>query len=202
MQVNEVQHYYIECLKKELEVKVGRNIDTSSDFNFLYLELKKHISDSPSVSTLKRLWAYVQDNSIRSRGTLNALTRYLGYTGWTSYVESLMRRQHIESEFIDAKTLLATDIRKNDIIQATWAPDRFMQIVALGNSRFEVTASSNAKLSVGTTFTAIMFSRGLPLMCTDVQKGDLLLGSYVAGSDNGLTSLRLIPVNNSEANDA
>ena len=189
----EVQHYYIECLKKEVEAKVGRNIDTSSDFNFLYLELKKLINDSPSVSTLKRLWSYVPDNSTRSRGTLNSLSRYLGYAGWNSYVESLMRRQRVESEFIDARTLLSEDIRKDDIIEISWMPARYMRIIASGDNRYEVLESKNAKLTAGMTFTAMMFSKGLPLMCSDVRQGTQVIGSYVAGVKNGLTLLRLVP---------
>ena len=195
MSTKEAQHYYIVCLKKEVEVKVGRNIDTSSDFNFLYLELKKVINDPPSVSTLERLWAYVQDSSSRSRGTLNSLSRYLGYAGWINYVENLMRSHRVESEFINAKTLLAEEIQKGDIIEITWNPDRYMRIAALGDNRFEVLESTNAKLTTGMTFTALMFSKALPLMCTDVRDGGQSLDSYIADTKTGITSLRLIPLN-------
>lgn len=185
--------YYIECLKKDVEEKVGRIIDTYSDFNYLYLELRKVISDSPSVSTLKRLWSYVPDSSTRSRRTLGSLARYLGFSDWNQYVESLMRSKRVESGFIDAKTLLSSALQPGDIIELEWNPGRHIEIEALGNNKFSVISSVNSKLKKGMVFTALMFSKGLPFMCTDVADGETVVASYVAGSKNGLTSVRLYP---------
>lgn len=189
----EIPQYYLECLKKDVETKVGRSIDTSSDFNFLYLELKKVCPDTPSVSTLKRLWAYVPDKSRRSRGTLNSLARFLGFADWTSYLVSLMRDNRVESGYLNAKTLISSSILKGDLVEVSWNPDRLIRLVSLGNNRFEVVESENSKLNPGMTLTALMFSMGLPLMCINVMEGGNTYDSYVAGSRSGITSLKFIP---------
>lgn len=190
---NEIPKYYLECLKKDIEAKVGRSIDSYSDFNYLFLELRKVISDAPSVSTLKRLWSYVTDTSTRSRSTLNSLARFLGFTDWTNYVENLMRQSRIESDFLTTKTLVASSLNPGDIIEIEWVPDRRIQVVSLGENRFEVIKSDNAKLIPGMSFSAMMFSKGLPLMCLNVRSGDTCHESYVAGNKSGITSLKFIP---------
>lgn len=189
----EIPQYYLECLKKDVEAKVGRSIDSYSDFNYLYLELKKVIADAPSVSTLKRLWAYVTDSSSRSRSTLNSLSRFLGFSDWTNYIENLMRGCRVESGFLVAKTIVSSSVCRGDIIEVEWSPDRRIQVVSLGENRFEVIRSDNAKLSKGMTFTTMMFSKGLPLMCVNIVSGEETYDSYVAGSKTGITALKFIP---------
>ena len=194
MAKKEIPAYYLECLKRDVEVKVGRSIDTYSDFNYLYLELKKVIADAPSVSTLKRMWAYVPDECRRSRSTLNSLARFLGFADWSNYLEKLMRDGALESDYLVAKTLVSSTINKGDIIELTWNPNRHIKIIALGDSRFEVLQSENSKLRPGTTFTTVMFSKGLPLMCVNVTSDDETIHeSYVAGSKSGISSLQFIP---------
>lgn len=194
MALKTIPQYYLECLKTDVAAKVGRNISSYSDFNFLYLELKKDIADAPSVSTLKRIWAYVSDNSTRSRSTLNSLSRFLGYGDWMEYVEHLMRERRVESGFLEAKTLLSSSVKCGDIIEVEWNPSRRLRVVSLGDNCYEVAESENSKLEPGMKFTTLMFSVGLPLMCVDVTDGDSL-NSYVAGSKSGVTALRFLPAN-------
>ena len=189
----EVPQYYLECLKKDVETKVGRSINTYSDFNYLFLELKKEIADAPSVSTLKRLWAYVSDNSSRSKNTLNSLSRYLGYPDWTSYLEHLMRQHRVESGFLDAKTVVSSALVKGDMIEIGWNPGRELKAEYLGDNKFRVISALNSKLTPGMTFTSLMFSKGLPLTCSDVEFEGQNLGEYACGTKTGLTSLKFYP---------
>lgn len=186
--------YYLECLKQDLEKAVHRPIHTSSDFDFLYIQLKNADPYAPSVSTLKRLWAYVTSPSRRSASTLNTLSRFLGYSDWNGYVEHLIRHNRVESGFLTAKSLLSQNLRTSDIIELTWAPDRTMLLEYTGANRFRVKSCDNGRLLPGTTFTALAFTVGMPLICTAVTspQGENL-GTYTAGSRNGLTSLKLEP---------
>lgn len=188
--------YNIECLRKDIEKKIGRSIDTYSDFNYLSLKLSDQIPDPPSISTLKRLWNYVSDSSSRSRSTLNALSRFLGYADWSEYVTHLMRDQRAESEFLHLKTMSADSLFNGDRIEMKWNPDREMTVEYLGDRRFKVIEVKNGKLKPGMTFTAGVFLKGMPLICDNVYDGDLNLGAYTAGTGKGLTSLRLLPSSN------
>lgn len=193
MELKSSQQYHIECLKQDLAKAVGRSIDTYTDFNYLSLQMKDKIKDAPSVSTLKRMWNYVADNSSRSRTTLNALARFLDYRDWSHYVEHLIRENRVESGFLDSRTILSQSLQPGDMIELGWNPDRKIKLIFLGDSRYEVLKSENATLKAGMTIGVAVLSKGLPLTCLDVKDGDENLGTYVAGSGNGLTFLRLIP---------
>lgn len=194
METKSSQQYYIECLKQDLSKAVNRSIDTYTDFNYLSLQMKDKIKDAPSVSTLKRMWNYVSDNSSRSRTTLNTLARFLDFRDWSDYVEHLIRDQRVESGFLDSRTIVSSSLCPGDIIELGWNPDRQIRLVYRGESWFEVTKSENATLRAGMTVNIGVFSKGLPLACIEVRDRGENLGTYIAGSRNGLTFLRLAPI--------
>lgn len=187
------QQFYIECLKQDISKAVNRSIDTYTDFNYLSLQMKEKMNDASSVSTLKRMWNYVSDNSQRSRTTLNILARFIDYRDWSDYVEHLMRENRVESHFIDARTIVSASLVPGDIIELEWNPDRRATLIYKGDSWFQVLKSENATIKGGMEVSAAVFSKGLPLACAEVKNGDENLGTYIAGSRNGLTSLRLVP---------
>lgn len=197
MTKNDTPLYYIECLKQDLAKAVNRPISTYSDFNYLSLRLNEAIADAPSISTLKRLWNYVPDSSSRSRTSLNALCRFLGFRDWPHYVEHLMRSSRVESGFLDAKSIMTASLTPGDTVSFGWNPERTVVARFLGDDRFEVVEAANAKLLAGMTFTTALFAIGSPLQCAEVvtPEGEFL-GPYVAGSRNGLTSLAFIPASN------
>ena len=190
---DDITQYLIECLRKDIEKEVGRSISTSSDFDFLSLKLKDGIPDAPSISTLKRLWAYVSDSSARSKSTLNSLSRFLGYNDWNNYVENLMRDNRVESGFLNASSIATEDIRPGDRVEFTWNPGRRVIAQYLGDNRYEVVRSENAKLKEGAIFKTMIITKGLPLYCADVLIGDEKHDDYVAGTKSGITSLRYLP---------
>ncbi|MCM1347941.1 MAG: hypothetical protein NC338_00900 [Firmicutes bacterium] len=186
--------FYIECLRQDIEQRVGRPINTPSDFNFLYLEIQKKFNQSPSISTLKRMWAYVTNTSSRSMSTLNILSRYCGYRDWNHYVESLMRESRVESGFLSVNTLLSSSLHEGDRIVCTWNPGRRLEAVYMGNNQYVVSHVENSKLPENATFTNLIFTKGLPLVATDVRIDGQPMGNYVAGEKNGITSINFIPV--------
>lgn len=196
MENNSPQQYQIECLKRDLANAVGRSIETYTDFNYLSLQIKEKINDTPSVSTLKRMWNYVSDNSSRSRTTLNTLARFLDFRDWTHYVEQLMRENRIESGFLDSNTIITDHLRPGDRIEMGWNPDRKIEVRLNEDGWYQVLTSQNSKLQVGMVFSTGIISKGLPLVCSEVKNGTNALGTYVAGSANGITFLRFIPVKN------
>ncbi len=189
----ETPQYYLECLRHDLAKAVGRSINTYTDFNFLYLELKKRLSEAPSVSTLKRLWAYIPDSSSRSRSTLNTLSRFLGFNDWTHYVENLMRQNRVESGFLEVNNIVTSSLSPGDRIELTWNPGRRMSAIYRGANRFVVDRSENAKITEGSEFTALLFTKGMPLSCTDVTVDGVERGVYVAGSESGIISINYTP---------
>lgn len=153
------------------------------------LKLNDSIPDAPSISTLKRLWAYVSDSSTRSKSTLNALSRFLGYTDWVNYMENLMRDNHVESGF-----LTTSNLHTGDLVELTWNPGRRLVIEYLGDNRYAERESENAKLKKGVTFCSLIITQRLPLYCNNVTVDSEPLEDYVAGTKTGITSLKYIPL--------
>lgn len=193
MLTKERNQYNIECLRQDVERKVGRSINTPSDFNFLYLEICRELNDAPSISTLKRMWAYVKNTSSRSLSTLNILARFIGYRDWNDYLESLMRDKRVESGFLSANSILSSNLRVGDCVVCTWNPDRRIVAEYMGENRYRVKEAEQCKLQVGATFSALIFTKGLPLCVTGVEYEGSKFGDYVAGEKTGLTSLNYIP---------
>lgn len=189
------QEYYIECIKRDLSAKVGRPISTYSDFNYLYLQMKKKVSDPPSVSTLKRMWAYVSDSSSRSKSTLNSLARYLEYSDWEEYVESIGGN---DSGYFDNVVMMVSEYVPGTLVELKWNPDRVLVVEYVGDNMFRVVTSKNAKLHEKSVFHSSWFSIGLPMICTDVKLEGGSLGNYVAGYRSGLTSIKVIPPNEND----
>lgn len=84
-QPDENQAASIERLKKVIEAKVGRKIQTPKDFDYLAACIEEELHDPISVSTLKRLWGYIQSFSSPRFSTLNALAQFVGSESWEAF---------------------------------------------------------------------------------------------------------------------
>lgn len=75
-----------ERLKSEVETLVGRKIASPKDFAFLMRQIHGYTQETISVSTLKRMWGYVNSNTKHSKFNLDLLSRMVGYAGWDAFV--------------------------------------------------------------------------------------------------------------------
>lgn len=76
---------HIENLKREIELKFGRTIESAADFDMLSIAIQQTTSETISPSTLKRIFGYVKSDAAPSATTLSILSRYAGYTGWSDF---------------------------------------------------------------------------------------------------------------------
>ena len=77
---------HIQHLRNAVEQKVGRRISTPKDFECLVQLIFDHSHALVSVSTLKRIWGYVQSDSMPRSSSLTPLAQYVGYTDWDDFV--------------------------------------------------------------------------------------------------------------------
>lgn len=188
-----IDGYKIECLKAEIEKKLGRTFKSPVDFDYLALKIGEEPQSKVSISTLKRLWNYVSYTSSPSLTTLSSLARFIGYTDWDHYVTELVRRNVEDSGFLSIEQVRTRDLHVGDELYVEWAPDRQCRFEFLGGDRFKVKESVNSKLSVGDTFAAILFGVGAPLYITDlIHDGSTQAVSYVAGERRGLTAIQIV----------
>lgn len=180
----------IGLLKTKVEEKMGRSLVTPTDFNRLSLQMQQEMGESISVSTVKRVWNYVSSHHHSSVDTLACLARFVGYRDWVGFVDACSDGGgEEESAFLSEPQIRTDGLSQGDMLEFSWAPDRFCRVMYLGDNRFQVLESLHGKLRDGDTFQATMFSLGLPLIVTGLHRNGVFLGAYIAGRRGGIYQL-------------
>lgn len=179
-------------LRHRIELTINRKIKTPSDFDYLVQKVWETMHETISISTLKRLWGYVEGGSKPRNSTLNLLSRFIGYEDWDDFLKALDNENDIPSEKILTEHIETQHLKTGDTIEVAWLPNRHCLFRYLGNRTFIVEKSSNSKLKAGNTFMCSLFVYEEPLYIENlIQEGHPPI-AYVVGKKNGLTLLRLI----------
>lgn len=179
----------IAFLLKEVERKYGREVHTSTDFESLSVVIEREINEYISASTLKRLWGYVSSNPTPRIVTLDVLCRFIGHSSFTVWRESLKHSPYFESGFFTTVCISSADLLSGERMLIGWMPNRLITLEYLGESRFRVLKSENAKLKEGDCFSAAQFLLGYPLFIDHIDRADGPTPAYVAGKNAGLNRL-------------
>ena len=182
----------IKCLRSDLEQRVGQQLQSPADFQLLIQQIWEKNHAVLSLSTVKRLWGYVESNGAPRLSTLNTLAQFLGFTDWNAYLVALEQRGGTESAMFTGEGIQTADLQAGDRIVVAWQPNRQCTFRYLGDNQFVVDSSKNAKLQQGTTFSAARFMIGQPMYLDNILLADGTRTSYVAGKRNGLTSVTQI----------
>ena len=185
----------IPCLRSDIEQQVGQHLQSPADFQLLIQQIWEKQHAVLSLSTIKRLWGYVESNGAPRLSTLNTLAQFLGFADWNAYLVSLEQRGGIESAIFTGEGIQTADLQAGDRIAVAWEPNRQCAFRYLGDNQFVVEESKNAKLQRGTTFSAVRFMISQPMYLDNILLADGTRTSYVAGKLNGLISV--IKLNNS-----
>ena len=95
----------IESLKKDIKLKIGRSLDSPSDFDFLSAQIKLSLHEYISPTTLKRFFNYIQ-NDVKPRvSTLSLLSRFVGAAGWQDYCNEFCESESnsVEAHYVEAE---------------------------------------------------------------------------------------------------
>ena len=76
-------------LTEEVEKKIGKKLDLSSDFEKLasFFSVKHHLKFS--AGALHKVWNYMSGKEKPTRETLNKLALFVGYQSWDDFHEAL-----------------------------------------------------------------------------------------------------------------
>ena len=185
----------IKCLRSDLEQRVGQQLQSPADFQLLIQQIWEKNHAVLSLSTIKRLWGYVESNGAPRLSTLNTLAKFLDFADWNAYLVALEQQGGTESAMFTGEGIQTADLQAEDRIVVAWQPNRQCTFRYLGDNQFVVEDSTNAKLQQGTTFSAARFMIGQPMYLDNILLADGTHTSYVAGKRHGLTSV--IKLNNS-----
>ena len=179
-------------IRSDIEKLLGQTLHTPADFQCFVQQIWEKLHVVLSLSTVKRLWGYVESNGVPRLSTLNTLAQFLGFTDWNAYLVSLEQQGGIESAMFTGEGIQTADLQVGDRIVVAWHPNRQCVFRYLGDNQFIVEDSKNAKLQRGTTFSAARFMIGQPMYLDSILLADGTRTSYVAGKRHGLTSVNLI----------
>ena len=177
-------------LREMVEESVSRKMKTPADFQFLTGVIQERCKETLGVTTLKRIWGYVDGYDTTRYSTLSILARCVGFLDWDDFVANHSRSGE-SSNLVLGRALYPNDLSVGGCLTITWAPDRRVLIEHLGNGTFEVLHSENSKLKPGDSFHCSCFIIGEPLYLDNFVRDNNPPTLFVVGNKGGLTEVRL-----------
>ena len=181
----------LQTLLTEVEKKFGRALECTNDFRVLAALLEYECKELVSVSTLKRLWGYVSQQTTPRESTLDVLSRFVGYKDFSDFRMSQFGKLDDTSGYLDASFISARDVPESGRLIVCWEPNRMLRLRRVGEQDWEICDSYNSKLQAGDRFEAACFFKGLPLLLPAVIRSGQTLPAYIAGKKNGLSKVSL-----------
>ena len=179
-------------LKHLVEEKFGQRPRTPDDFRALSAAIREEGGQTLGVTTLKRLWGYIANNSRPTFSTRSILSRYAGYSDWDVFTRACSRPDDA-SGFNTARLIMCVDLRPGQIIILKWGSNKGCKLRATDNPRqLRVIEAVNIKLLVDDLLTVESFIIGQPLMASECLRGTTQLGSYTSGRRFPLSEINLI----------
>lgn len=179
----------VAALRQAVEQKLKRRMLSPADFDWLSDEIERLTHQHVGVSTLKRIWGYIADKGddyLPGIATVRILAAVAGFTNYEAFIDSLTDEE-VQSEEYSGEALRCKTLPTEAIVSLEWNPNRQCRMRHLGNCRFEVIASVNAKIHVGDTVTCHQIVAGAPLCLDNIcRQGEKKPLSYIAGSRTGV----------------
>lgn len=179
----------IKLLLMAIERAVDYKICTTRGFERLSQMILHRTRENISVSTLKRIWGYVQGYDDVRMSTLDILSKFIGYTDYGHFSCCIKSEADVEaSKFFFGECIYVDDIYIGKRLRLTWAPDRLCDVRYEGEHRFVVTDSATTRLVAGTTFCCHVIEVGQPLYINKVvfPSAPQREYNYIAGSNGGV----------------
>ena len=178
-------------LRTDIETALKKKLQTPKDFEYLRERIYARLHTLVSRTTLMRLWGYVDEEVTPRKGTLDILSRFLGYLDWESYQENAsLPKEQQSSPVMSRKLNVNSDLYIGERLRLTWQPDRVCDVEYLGELSFRVIASENTRIQPGDTFQCSLIIEGEPLYLDNLRKGDGSSSAetiaYVCGKKTGV----------------
>ena len=178
-------------LRTDIETALKKKLQTPKDFEFLRERIYARLHTLVSRTTLMRLWGYVDEEVTPRKGTLDILSKFLGYKDWESFQENTMLPKEQQSSPVMSRKLnVNSDLYIGERLRLTWQPDRVCDVEYLGELSFRVIASENTRIQPGDTFQCSLIIEGEPLYLDNLRKGDGSSSAetiaYVCGKKTGV----------------
>lgn len=173
-----------------IEKKFGKEIRYPSDCDSLSEDVFLHTKQKISISTLKRLFGFVNGVQDPRLYTLDILAKYLGFNNWDVYLDEI--KSNSSSEFFNIERLDVESLAVETKIKIAYEPNRIIELNYVGDFNFKIETSINSKLQVGDIVKITNFVKNFPLLISEVKRNYQNLGQYRAGKSGGLSEIKII----------
>ena len=181
---------HLEILRHDVIESFGMELDTPKKFEILSEEISNRTKRLLSISTLKRIFGYIEGYEGVRGDSLDILSQFLGYPDWRTFeADRCVDEKDRSSHFIITDALLAENIEPGDTVEIRWNPNRRLLLSSLGNGDFEVVEAENSKITVGDTFRCERFVIGEALYVSNLVHLGNAPAFFVAGKQGGLTQV-------------
>jgi len=177
-------------LRLDVETKYEHPLAVPSDFEQLIAAIWDTTKQNIALSTLERLWGYVDGANQTRQSTLDVLAVYVGYNDWNDYLHHLTLQTEGGSHTFIAPGVHTSDLKVNDRVEVSWLPNRHCVFRYLGEGQFVVEVAENSKLRVGDTFCTAFMLEGYPMYAYNLIQDNQPPMCYVAGQQGGLLKIQ------------
>lgn len=80
-------------LRELIETAVDRKMRTPKDFDFLSEQIFAKLHETVSPTTLKRLWGYLQEQSVPRQSTLDVLAQFIDFKDWDIFCSQMVSQE-------------------------------------------------------------------------------------------------------------
>lgn len=175
---------------KMIEEKLGMEIQYSQQAEIVAQAIEDATGQVLGVSTIKRMWGFVNENRIPRNQTMDIIAQYLGYHNYKELSHDINEDTQI-SDFEWMEQVNPEDLTVGSQLQFTYDPKRLVILTYLGDSKFIVNESKNSKLQKGDTLEIHQLVVGHELLVNEVIRDGKSLGSYTGAKQGGLTSIEI-----------
>lgn len=174
-------------LCKDVEIAINRTIKTPKDFDYLRECIFNRLRIFMSSTTLKRLWGYLESNTVPRESTLSTLARFLGYDDWDDYKEKNANGGGPQSNpVLNRRISVPEELVPGAKLRLTWLPNRILDVVYAGDLQFNVLYSENTRIQAGDIFSCSLIIEGAPMYLDNLCQDGKPSIAYVCGKRSGV----------------
>ena len=187
MSIFKWRHKDTETLREDVEKAFGKRLCTPRDFELLRERIYEQQRVVIGLSTLMRLWNYVEGNVKPRKSTLDILAQFLGYRDFADYSHVTLPEDSSDSNAIMSQGISVSEqLTQGDRLELTWRPDRVCVIEYMGGSLFRIITAEKTHLHVGDTFSCESIIEGEPLYLDNLHHDEMPPMRYVCGKRAGI----------------
>ena len=168
-----------EILKHKIELKFGKNIKYQKDCKALAAAIEKQCDEKISYLTIERCFGIIKCSSSPSDFTIDLLARYVGIEDWNLFIG--LSSNSINDFVEKSDFILSANLKKGQILNLTYYPDRKLNLQYEGDMMFRVINLSESNLMVGDLLHIFRLEINFPLICEYVIRNDERIGKFIGG---------------------